>query len=227
MRLKPDSRCKLAALSAEKRELLDTWLFDENLSFAEINKRTVKMWNLRLHNTTLTRYYRTNFQRRTLLRVADSARCANALMKQFEEHPADTYQLVLKMAGQIAFEKSLVKKEDLDTRSIGELIKILIAARKEDLEIQKLRLERDKWEFDAARACREHVAELQAVTKDDYLDEDAQVLAIRRRLFGNIEHETLEVLEGRCYGKAKVFLKRPNPLCQKPDQLKILPESGL
>ena len=38
----------------------------------------------------------------------------------------------------------------------------------------------------------------------------------------DIEHETLRVVEGEIYGKAKHFLKRPNPLCQKPNQLKTL-----
>ena len=37
----------------------------------------------------------------------------------------------------------------------------------------------------------------------------------------DIEHKTLQVIEGKQYGKAKFFLKRPNPLCQKPDQQKI------
>ena len=37
----------------------------------------------------------------------------------------------------------------------------------------------------------------------------------------DIEHETLEVLEGRGFGKAKVFLRRSNPLCQKSNKLKI------
>jgi hypothetical protein len=185
MRLKPDSRSKLESMPAENREILDGWLFDENLSFTEIDKRSVKMWGIRIHDSTLSRYYRTHFQRRTIKRIADSARCANAVMKEFEGHPTDTYQLVLKMAGQIAFEKSLEGKKVVDTRTLGELLKILITARKEDLGIQKLRLERDKWEFDAARACRQHMSEIQAITKDDYLDEDAQVLAIRRRLFGN------------------------------------------
>jgi hypothetical protein len=36
----------------------------------------------------------------------------------------------------------------------------------------------------------------------------------------DIEHETLEVLEGRAYGHAKVFLKRPNQLCQNLNQPK-------
>ncbi len=36
----------------------------------------------------------------------------------------------------------------------------------------------------------------------------------------DIEHETLEVLEGHGFGKAKVFLKRNNPLFQKTSLLK-------
>jgi hypothetical protein len=35
----------------------------------------------------------------------------------------------------------------------------------------------------------------------------------------DIEHETLEALEGKGFGTAKFFLRRRNPLCQKPNQL--------
>ncbi|MGA9408423.1 MAG: hypothetical protein WBW71_14910 [Bacteroidota bacterium] len=38
----------------------------------------------------------------------------------------------------------------------------------------------------------------------------------------DIEHKRLKVVEGKEYGKAKTFLKRPNPLCQKPNLLKKL-----
>jgi hypothetical protein len=40
--------------------------------------------------------------------------------------------------------------------------------------------------------------------------------------YEDIEHATLKVVEGKEYGHAKVFLKRPNPLCLKPNPLKIL-----
>jgi len=36
----------------------------------------------------------------------------------------------------------------------------------------------------------------------------------------DIEHETLKVLEGRQYGKAKYFMRRPNLLCQNQNQPK-------
>ena len=181
---KRNGRSVIAALPAEGREILDGWLFDQNLSYAEVVRRSFSKWGVRLYRSSLSRYYRAGVQARTLERLGNSAKCANAVMKKFAAHPADTYQLVLKMAGQIAFEKALDSKNSVDTRTIGDLVKILIKARKEDLEIQKLRLERDKWEFGAARACRQHMAEIQAIIKDNYLDEDAQVLAIRRRLFG-------------------------------------------
>jgi hypothetical protein len=37
----------------------------------------------------------------------------------------------------------------------------------------------------------------------------------------DIEHFKLNSLEGRAYGTVAVFLKRPNPLCQRPNQVKI------
>ena len=40
--------------------------------------------------------------------------------------------------------------------------------------------------------------------------------------YEDIEHETLQVVECKEYGKTKTFLKRPNPPCQKPNQLKKL-----
>jgi len=38
----------------------------------------------------------------------------------------------------------------------------------------------------------------------------------------DIEHTTIQVVEGTSYGTAKAFLKRPNPLCQRPSLLKRL-----
>jgi hypothetical protein len=35
--------------------------------------------------------------------------------------------------------------------------------------------------------------------------------------YEDIEHSTLEAIEGRCYGRAKKFLRKQNPLCQKPN----------
>lgn len=181
---KPDCRSSIYKLTPEGRETLDRWLFEENLGYREIERRSVKMLGARLRYRTLVRYHRVRMRSRTLERIAQSAQCANAVMKKFEDHPTDTFRLLLKMAGQIAFEKAIDAENGFDTKTIGEFIKILISARKEDLEGEKLQLERDKWEFDAARACRDHQAEIQAVTEDDDLDEEAQVLAIRRHLFG-------------------------------------------
>jgi Protein of unknown function (DUF3486) len=181
---KPDCRSSIFKLTPEGRETLDRWLFEENLGYREIERRSLETLGARIRYRTLVRYYRVRLRARTLERIAHSAQCANAVMKKFEDHPTDTFRLLLKMAGQIAFEKAIDAENGFDTKTIAEFIKILISARKVDLESEKFKLERDKWEFDAARACHQHQAEIQAVIQDDYLDEDAQVLAIRRHLFG-------------------------------------------
>jgi hypothetical protein len=35
----------------------------------------------------------------------------------------------------------------------------------------------------------------------------------------DIEHDTPHAVEGKQYGKVKAFLRRPNPLCRKPNLL--------
>lgn len=49
-----------------------------------------------------------------------------------------------------------------------------------------LKLERDKFEFDAAKACLKQLPVLRAIAGDKSLDEDAKLRAVRERLFGEI-----------------------------------------
>lgn len=74
-------------------------------------------------------------QQRNLQRIARSANAANVLLKQITDHPSETYQLLLKVAGQIAFESTLAfgrKKTKLPHRTIIEFTDLLIAVRKAD-----------------------------------------------------------------------------------------------
>lgn len=48
-------------------------------------------------------------QRRNLDRIARSVNQANALLKIFTDHPPETYQLLLQVAGQIVFENAVIQ----------------------------------------------------------------------------------------------------------------------
>jgi hypothetical protein len=79
-------------------------------------------------------------QQRNLERIARSANEANVMLKQFTDHPSETYQLLLQLAGQIAFETALAsrrKKTKLQHCTIIEFTNLLIAARKVDRKARK------------------------------------------------------------------------------------------
>jgi predicted component of type VI protein secretion system len=79
-------------------------------------------------------------QKRNLQRIVNSAADANVMLKQFTDHPAETYQLLLKLAGQIAFETALAsrrKNTKLQHRTIIEFTNLLLAALKADRDTRK------------------------------------------------------------------------------------------
>lgn len=56
----------------------------------------------------------------------------------------------------------------------------------QDLNIQKVTLDRDKFEFDAAAAALKHAAALKVIANDKTLSEADKVNAARRKLFGTL-----------------------------------------
>jgi hypothetical protein len=52
------------------------------------------------------------------------------------------------------------------------------------LDREQLQLQRDRFEFDAAKACLEKLPELKQIAADRSLNEDAKLEAVRQRLFG-------------------------------------------
>ena len=141
-------------------------------------------FGVRLSTDAVRTYYKQTAQKRTLDRIINGTKSANAVVKAFTDNPADTYQAVLKVIGQIVFEKAIDSPNELEIRAIRELMTLLISARREDIQARRFSLDREKWEFDVVRACQQHHAELQAISVDKSLDEDARLLAIQRRLFG-------------------------------------------
>jgi hypothetical protein len=120
-------------------------------------------------------------------RIIASAENANEVIQAFKDNPADTYHALLKTIGQIAFDESIKsqnQKKKIDRAAIREFARIAIAARREEVSAQKINLDREKWEFDVAKMCLDHLKELQAITVDSSLAEDARLHAIRHQLFG-------------------------------------------
>lgn len=64
--------------------------------------------------------------------------------------------------------------------------KLFIAMRKLRNSERFLNLEREKFEFDAAKACLKALPALKAIASDKALDENAKLTAVREKLFGEV-----------------------------------------
>lgn len=153
-------------LPQNQREAIEQWIAEENLSYINCSKRCWQDFGVRVSKDSVRSYYLRRAQERTrdamLQKIATSRKTANLVTDQFRRNPADTYQALLDMAGQIAFEKSMEGGEELDAETIFNFTKLVIQGKKEaraDLRLQmlqqKLELEMQKYKDEVAERKKE------------------------------------------------------------------------
>lgn len=104
--------------------------------------------------------------------------------KLLREDPDMAYEELVCTAGQFAFEMLLQGCDEKELLIVRDFIKLMAESRRNAISKNRAELGREKWEFDAARICLLHLAQLQATMKDDSLDEEARVAQARYILFG-------------------------------------------
>src|ERR1044071_3606595 len=85
---------------------LETWLFEQNVSYEEAVKRYAGFGETG-SVASLARWRSRRAQERMLERLTSSARQANAVVEKFQETPANTSSALLQMVGQAAFDAQL------------------------------------------------------------------------------------------------------------------------
>lgn len=83
---------------------------------------------------------------------------------------------------QKAFELAISPQSD--PRDVKGLLMLVLKAKDQDLDEQKLRLEREKFEFDAARRAMEHVEAIRVIQVDGGADAQEKLTRVREALFG-------------------------------------------
>jgi hypothetical protein len=185
---KPRSDSTLDNLPPNQRETLERWLFEENLGYEAAAKRLHADFNIKSSTTGVWGFYQRRAQARLLDRITRNKAKANAVVERFTQEPADLYRGALNMISEIAFDKAT--KEELDVETIYNFTKLLIAGRKEDVRAEALTLARDRFQFDAAKACLAHLPALRSIAQDNKLDQNAKLDAIRQKLFGQLPEQS-------------------------------------
>lgn len=76
-----------------------------------------------------------------------------------------------------------------DPKDVKALYMLVLKARKQETDVEKLKLDRDKFQFDAARACLKKLPTLKAIASDRTMAEPEKLDAIRKHLFGEVPSE--------------------------------------
>ncbi|MDB6067715.1 MAG: hypothetical protein JWR26_3923, partial [Pedosphaera sp.] len=89
MRTKPRSNSIVHGLPPEQRERVDVWLFEENVSYAEVAHRCQQLMNVKVSRAAVNRYYERECVARRLEEVAcpggERKKLADGLGRQAEE----------------------------------------------------------------------------------------------------------------------------------------------
>lgn len=182
---------KLDGLPPNQKEVLERWLFEENLGYKEALARLWQDFSVRSSRKALGVFYQRVQQERMLEKVVSRAATANAVVKKFDEHPADTYRAVLDVVGQIALGEAMKEEAEVSVEKLFDLTRLMIAAKKEETRQEVVALDREKFEDDASarmmqllREKPEVLKQLAATVASPKLSESQKITAIRQRLFG-------------------------------------------
>ncbi|MDB6068141.1 MAG: hypothetical protein JWR26_4349 [Pedosphaera sp.] len=198
MKRKPRSNSILHGLTPEQRERVDGWLFEENLSYARVVERCGEELGVRVSPTSARRYYERECLARSLEGIKRNAAARKEVATTLTANTEEDYQIALGMAGQLASAEALKPNQHADIERVAGATRLLIAARKEQLEKERVQIQAQRaaqsgrrvalaekrFQFDAALECWDYLKEMKVIMANDALGDSAKVMAIRERLFG-------------------------------------------
>jgi hypothetical protein len=126
-------------------------------------------------------------QEALLGQIASGARQCKEVQQQFATNPSPQLEtlislhrvLVMKLSTQAAVDPAMIEL-------VTALMKPVMEWAKLKTKQDELSLAREKFQFDAAKAALAKLAELNAIKRDNSLNEDAKLEQARMKLFGEI-----------------------------------------
>jgi hypothetical protein len=179
---KPRSDSKLLNLPEEQQAQLAEWLLS-GVPYHRAMELCQKEFEVKTCFAALSRFWNAVCQPALLARRAQAVRTADAVAEEAKKTPGAFDAATLDAIRQKAFELSI--SPQAAPREVKALFMLLLKARGQDLDAQELKLHREKFEFDAARAALAQLGQLRHIAQQTGLDERAKLQAARAALFGD------------------------------------------
>jgi hypothetical protein len=161
----------LHGLPMEQRAKVNGWLFDKNLTYAQVAEGCLKMFGVKVSRSSVGRYYERQMLERTgkasegvgewvSEKVSGWARemCVGMLERSGKSHTEAAYQETLAWMTHWALEEmKWPVAEERDLKTVCRFMKILIAARSEKNDAEMVGVRRKRFQTKAAKECLKHL----------------------------------------------------------------------
>jgi hypothetical protein len=148
----------LDGLPENQRAAIERWLVDENLSLKDARERVFQDFGVRCSPTAFSQFAARCRQSRMLRQIAESSSAAKAVTDQFRNDPDTSFEALLGLVGQAAFEMKMSGKQ-LDLGTLKDLAEIMALGLKVKTDTKKIQ-QKDQQLNLAERKFRRDTAEL-------------------------------------------------------------------
>ena len=183
---KPRSDAKLLNLPEEQQAQLADWLLG-GTPYHEARTLVSKEFGVSVSLASLSHFYQSVCTPHLIRRRAQAVGMAAEVARAAESNPAQFDAATVDAIRQKAFELAISPLSQ--PKDVKALFMLLQKSRDQELKAETLKLDREKFEFNAAEQALVALSDLQQIARNPSLDERAKITAIRQRLFGQLPEE--------------------------------------
>ncbi len=182
---KPRNDSTWNQLTPGQRELLESWLFDENLGYAKTLERVQQEFGVETTIASVGRFYRRRARERQVEELVEAQAIADAL----NDLPVDAEGLraaAIKLAGKAVLKLVSEHPDRLD--QLASLARLLLDSEDNDIRRARLKLAQKCFDYEATAASQRELPHLRSYLKvvadDDSLSPDEKRERVHAILYG-------------------------------------------
>jgi hypothetical protein len=181
LKRKPRSNSKLESLLPKQKDQLEQWLLG-NMGYGQAVALVEKQFNLVTSETAIGRFWESYVSPRRLVRRQRSAQLADQMVEEIAQRPGQWDQALKDALKETAF--NLLQSPNPSTEDVMFIMGCVAKSKDQELKETDIRLKRDKFEFDAAKAALKHLDALREIKARKGMDQNERLRQARLRLFG-------------------------------------------
>ncbi len=180
---KPRSDSTLLNLPEGQLSALCDWLLS-GLPQAKVLALLEKEFKIKSSKPALSRFYEEVCVPALLERRRRAVETAEVIAQDAKKAPGQFDAAIIDSLKQAVI--AITSLPNPDSKQVANLFNLVLKANAQALNKEQISLEREKFEFDAAKAALTHLPALREIANRRGMDDAAKLQAVRKRLFGEV-----------------------------------------